>query len=327
MGSFAKSVRRASRLPGAILAALALYHAQLAFAEQDQCVPSEALTQFNQEISDTLRSTSDDKRFVLPRDRAAFKSFNRVGAVSIRDRFTRDKLVKSGSGTLINACYVLTSYHVVFPDFERGTFQYNPKRKVVFSFGVSDDRSRPFKRSVEGVPVDLGLFDPQRPIFAFDQLLIRLREPVEMETDAIELGDSEAAKLGDARVWACGYPGDVDMERGAPQPLTCDQCQVKGYHDLRGFETNCTMVSGTSGGGVFRLAKDARCEAGLRLKLVGAPNQSPEREIFPKDHPRIRSFVTDFHRTLAVIKRIVDQDDCAPLTGGEKKLSSRHIAP
>jgi Trypsin-like peptidase domain len=301
--------RHGRRGLGACSLALCLLHAPLTHGARDQCVPTEALSQLNQEISDILRSPSDDKRFVLPRDRAAFKSFERVGAVSIRDRFTHDKLVKSGSGTLINACYVLTSYHVVFPDFERDAFRYNPKRKVVFSYGVSEDGRRPFKRSMEGVPVDLGLFDPERPIFAFDQVLIRLKEPIVMETDAIELGDADVSKLSDASVWACGYPGDVDLAGGTPQSLYCDQCQVKGYHDVRGFETNCTMVSGTSGGGVFRLAKDARCEAGLMLKLVGAPNQSPEPEIFPKDHPRIRSFVTDFQRTLAVIKRIVDQDD------------------
>ncbi len=298
-----------------------------AVRSEDHCVPARAVDEFNGKISEILRSQSADKRFVLPREREAFKDFDRVGVVSIRDKLTRDKLVKSGSGTLINACYVLTSYHVVFPDFDSRSFKYNAKRSVVFSFGVSDDQARPFKQSIEGIPVDLGLFDPQRPVHLLDQLLIRLKQPVALQGHAIEFAAVAAQDFGDAHVWACGFPGNVDLVGGAPQSLYCDQCQIKGYHDLRGYETNCTMPAGTSGGGVFRMDKDAQCEAGFKLRLVGAPNQSPEREVFPKDHPRIRSFVTDFNRTLTAIKNVVDADDCGPLIEPSGRLTSRQTSP
>ena len=291
----------------------------------EHCVSVRAVDQFNSEISDILSSSSNDKRFVVPREREAFKNFDRVGVVSIRDKFTRGRFIKSGSGTLINACYVLTSYHVVFPDYDSKAFKYNPGRRVAFSFGISEDQTKPFKRSVEGIPIDLGLFDPERPIHFLDQLLVRLKQPVALDEETIEFATVTAKDNGDTRVWACGYPGDVDLTNGAPQSLYCDQCQIKGYHDLRGFATNCTMPAGTSGGGVFRMEKDKQCETGFKLRLVGAPNQSPEREVFPKDHPRLRSFVTDFNKSMATIKKIIDADDCAPIVEPNAHLISQHL--
>lgn len=88
---------------------------------------------------------------------------------------------------------------------------------------------------------------------------------------------------------------------------------------MRGYETNCTMPAGTSGGAVFRLLPDAVCDPDRKLALLGAPNQSPEPEIFPKDHPRIRSFVTDYSKTLAVIRQIIEKDDCAALAEAQPR--------
>ncbi len=298
---------RGLRRVGAV-AVLALL-ASAASAQEEHCIAPAALSDIGAQIRDTLRSDIDDKRFVLPRERGDFRAFDHVGAVSIKDKFTRQRWLKSGSGTLISACYVLTSYHVVFPDFA----DFTQARKVTFSFGVSERSDKPFKYSIEGVPVDIGLFDPQRPIYAIDQVLIRLNQPAPPEYQPMDFVDVASKDFGDAEVYACGYPGDINsIFEGEPQALYCDKCQVKGYNYLRGYETNCTMLAGTSGGGVFRVLKDATCDPRLKVALVGAPNQSPDGAVFPKNHPRIRSFVTDFNKTLSAIKRIVDHDNCAP---------------
>lgn len=273
------------------------------------CIALHALRDLNIEIRHRLQAQDDDKRFVLPRERAWFKAFDHVGAVSIKAKFTKGAWRKSGSGTLISACHVLTSYHVVFPDFA----PFDPHRKVMFSFGVSSASGSPFKYAIEGTPVDIGLFDPRRPVHLLDQIVVRLKERAPAEYHGLDFAAVDPNDFG-ADVYACGYPGELNVFADDPRALYCDKCQVKGYHYLRGYETNCTMPAGTSGGAVFRLLKDAACDPALKLALVGAPNQSPGAELFPKNHPRIRSFVTDYQRTLAAIRGSIAQDDCSTLT-------------
>jgi hypothetical protein len=204
---------------------------------------------------------------------------------------------------------VLTSYHVVFPDLA----PFSTARRVAFSFGAGPVAGAPFKYVAEGTPVDIGLYDPARPVHSLDQVLIRLARRAPSHYEKISIADVDVKDFGSAEVFACGYPGSMDIVGGAAEALYCDVCQIKGYHYLRGYETNCTMPAGTSGGAVFRMLKDRDCDPALRVALIGAPNQSPEAEIFPKNHPRIRSYVSDYHKALAAIKRIIDADDCSGL--------------
>jgi Trypsin-like peptidase domain len=298
--------RRTACIAAALLAALPCARAA---AAPRSCIAPDALMDSSAQRHAKPAADRDDQRFILPRERSGFATFDHIGAVSIKDALTERRWFKSGSGTLISACYVLTSYHVVFPDFA----QFNTQRRVAFSFGVSKLDGTPFKYAAEGVPVDIGLFNPQRPVYALDQVLIRLKQRAPAEYAKLEFADVDVKDFGAAEVYACGYPGDLDIFTGDPAPLLCDRCQVKGYHYLRGYETNCTMPAGTSGGAVLRALKDKNCDPQLKLALVGAPNQAPEVEVFPKNHPRIRSFVSDYNKAAAAIKRIVDRDDCAPL--------------
>ncbi len=298
--------RRASSRSLCTAIALSAFHAPTIAAES-ACISRAALNELSAAVQAAQAAPGYDKRFIVPRELSAFAVFEVVGAIAIKAKLTRQRWRKSGSGTLIGACHVLTSYHVVFPDLVK----FDPAREVTFSFGVPDDGTQPFKYSVEGMPVDVGLYDPSRPVHLFDQVLIKLKARVPQSAH-VEFASVNPAEFG-ADVYACGYPGELNTFSDRPQALFCDRCQVKGYHYLRGYETNCTMPEGTSGGAVFRPLPDAACDPDLKLALLGAPNQSPEPELFPKDHPRIRSFATDYVRSQAAVQRLIGADDCDKL--------------
>lgn len=224
MAHFARSAR--GRRSGAAACIAGLFCVPLC-ASEPNCVATKAFSDFGQENRRAFEAPGDDKRFVLPRERAAFHAFDRVGAVAIKARVTQQRWRKSGSGTLINACYVLTSYHVVFPDF----VGFNAARSVMFSFGVPTQAGKPFKYAIEGAPVDLGLFDPQRPVHLLDQVLIRLKERVPAPHAPIDFTAAPAQDYG-VEVYACGFPGELNTFKDSPQSLYCDKCQVKGYARL-----------------------------------------------------------------------------------------------
>lgn len=260
-----------------------------------------------------------DLRFVIPAAEPRYRAFDHVGGVYVAALSSRGELRKTGSGTLIDACHVLTAYHVVFPEVDlvharKGVFQFDPERVVSFKFGVRETngaKGTEFEHSIEGRPLDLGIFDPYARNYADELILVRLQHSAPAEYQPLPLdGDLDYAP-GRPDFVVTGYPLD-SLSRAGVYRLFGDRCAILGPDRISGYATNCSLTDGVSGGALFRVEEDAACGQPVRLRLAGVANQKDGPDLFPKDHPTRRSYVVPMARNRGVVERALAQDPCDP---------------
>lgn len=260
-----------------------------------------------------------DLRFVIASEDARYRAFDRVGAIYVAAPSSRGELRKTGSGTLIDACHVLTAYHVVFPEVDlvharKGVFQFDPQRVVRFRFGVRAQRGAggsEFAHSIEGRPVDLGVFNPYARNYADELLLVRLLHSAPAELPPLPLDGDVDYVPGRADFVAAGFPLD-SLSRAGLYRLFGDRCAILGPDRISGYATNCSLSDGVSGGALLRVREDAQCREPALLRLAGIANQKDGPDFFPKDHPTRRSYVVPIARNRTVIERALARDPCEP---------------
>lgn len=259
-----------------------------------------------------------DLRFEIPRDDPRYRAFDRVGAVYVPTLNSRGQLRKTGSGTLIDRCHVLTAYHVVFPEIDLvngrpRVFQFDSKRVVMFRFGrgvlLGAEEAGEFAHAIEGHPVDLGVFDPYEPSYADELLLVRLHRSAPPEFTPIPIDGDADYIPGRMDFVAAGYPLD-GVGRDGRYRLLGDRCAILGPDRISGYATNCSLTAGFSGGALFRVTEDAQCLAGVEVRLAGVPNQQDGPSLFAKDDPSRRSYVVPIARNLAVLEHALAKDPC-----------------
>lgn len=281
-----------------------------AFAESDCRLGGEAKP-------NTVSIREHDLRFVIPANEPRYRAFDHVGAVFIPSLLSAGELRKSGSGTLIDACHVLTAYHVVFPEIDlirQRPFKFDPARAVHFRFGRRDASApepQEFLHSIEGYPLDLGIFDPYSPIYTDELLLVRLKRSAPVDYAPLALDGDTGYSLGEHDFIAAGFPLD-GMSRGGMYQLYGDRCAILGFDLLGGYATNCSLTPGVSGGALFRVHEDAECQKPAELRLAGVPNQQDGPDLFPKNHPRRRSYVVPIARNRKVLEKALAADSCLP---------------
>ncbi|MGQ0619122.1 MAG: trypsin-like serine peptidase [Panacagrimonas sp.] len=259
-----------------------------------------------------------DLRFVIPASEPRYRALDNVGAVYVPTQTSGGQLRKTGSGTLIDACHVLTAYHVVFPEIDLingrpRVFQFDPRRVVMFRFGRRDehdaDGGSEFDHAIEGRPVDLGVFDPFAPNYADELLLVRLNDSAPAHYGPLRLDGDADYVPGSMDFIAAGYPLDGLSADGVYR-LYGDRCAILGPDRISGYATNCSLTGGVSGGALFRVSEDAECSEPVELRLAGVPNQQDGPTLFPKDDPQRRSFVVPIARNRGVIERALAKDPC-----------------
>ncbi|MGQ0700446.1 MAG: trypsin-like serine peptidase [Panacagrimonas sp.] len=256
-----------------------------------------------------------DLRFVIDGSDPRHRAFDNVGAIYVSALSSRGELRKTGSGTLIDACHVLTAYHVVFPEVDlvharKGVFEFDPQRVVRFRFG-GGDKTAEFAHSIEGRPVDLGIFDPYARNYADELILVRLNTSAPADYKPLPLdGDSDYVP-GKPDFIVAGFPLD-GLSRAGSYRLFGDRCAIMGPDRISGYATNCSLTDGVSGGALFRFREDADCRAPIELQLAGVANQKDGPDLFPKDHPTRRSYVVPIARNRGVIERALAKDPCVP---------------
>lgn len=260
-----------------------------------------------------------DLRFVIAPEDSRYRAFDRVGAIYVAALSSRGELRKTGSGTLIDSCHVLTAYHVVFPEVDlvharKGVFQFDPQRVVRFRFGVRSARAArgsEFAYSIEGRPVDLGIFNPYARNYADELLLVRLQHAAPMDYPPLPLDGDVDYVPGRADFIAAGFPLD-GLSRAGLYRLFGDRCAILGPDRISGYATNCSLSDGASGGPLLRVREDTECRDPPLLRLAGVANQKDGPDFFPKDHPTRRSYVVPIARNRAVIERALARDPCEP---------------
>lgn len=258
-----------------------------------------------------------DLRFVIPVEDARYRAFDNVGAIFVPTPMSRGELRKTGSGTLLDACHVLTAYHVVFPEIDLvnarpRVFQFDAQRVVSFRFGRRSERKdgeSEFAHVIEGRPLDLGIFDPFAPSYADELLLVRLNRSAPAHYPRLRLDGDDDYVPGQADFVAAGFPLDGMSLRGDYR-LYGDRCAIIGPDRISGYATNCSLTAGVSGGALFRVTQDAACEHPVELRLAGVPNQQDGPGMFAKDHPKRRSFVVPIARNRALLERALARSPC-----------------
>lgn len=258
-----------------------------------------------------------DLRFVIPATEPRYRAFDNIGAIYVPTLTSRGDLRKTGSGTLIDACHVLTAYHVIFPEIDLlngqpRVFRFDPKRIVSFRFGRRDARDAngsEFAHIIEGRPLDLGIFDPYEPNFADELLLVRLNHSAPAQYPSLRLDGDAGYTPGQADFIAAGYPLDGLSHEGVYR-LYGDRCAILGPDRISGYATNCSLTAGVSGGALFRVSEDAECRESVEVRLAGVPNQQDGPNLFPKDDPKRRSFMVPIARNLGVLERALAKDPC-----------------
>ncbi|WP_420467056.1 hypothetical protein [Panacagrimonas sp.] len=271
-----------------------------------------------------------DLRFVIPLDDARYRAFDNVGAIFVPTPMSRGELRKTGSGTLVDACHVLTAYHVVFPEIDLvnarpRVFQFDPQRVVSFRFGQRSARTQgesEFAHVIEGRPLDLGIFDPFTPNYADELLLVRLNRSAPAHYPRLRLDGDVDYVPGRANFIAAGFPVD-GMSPAGDYRLYGDRCAIMGPDRISGYATNCSLTAGVSGGALFRVTEDAACEQPVELRLAGVPNQQDGPGLFAKHHPKRRSFVVPIARNRALLERALARSPC-PAAEPEAEAAERN---
>ena len=192
------------------------------------------------------------------------------------------------------------------------TFQFDPQRVVSFRFGRRDTREpqgSEFSQVIEGRPVDLGIFDPFAPNYADELLLVRLNRPAPAHYPRLRLDGDQDYVPGRPDYIAAGFPIDGMSPQGLYR-LYGDRCAIMGPDPISGYATNCSLTAGVSGGALFRVTEDPACERPVELRLAGIPNQQDGPDLFPKDHPKRRSFVVPIARNRALLERALARKPC-----------------
>jgi S1-C subfamily serine protease len=161
----------------------------------------------------------------------------------------------SGSGTIISPDgLILTNAHVAVGD------RFYKAEKLTIALTVAEDKPPVPAYLAEVVQADSNL-DIAVLQIAFD-LSGRRIDPTGLNLPYIQLGDSDALRLGDS-VTILGYPGiggaTITLTRGEVSGFTAEA----GYGNRAFIKTSATIAGGNSGG----LATDGN------NKLIGIPTQ------------------------------------------------------
>ena len=184
----------------------------------------------------------NDPRVTFDRGARRYRSFNSVGMV------THEDSPAAGTGFMISRCLLLTNRHVAFPpDGARA----RRGRSVLFHVGQTGDPRRPFAETVAATVVQWGArtehdFGPYD-----DWAVARLETRLRGDYDALPLGEVRESTARRSSLTSLGYPGAKAIEFGGFHYLWGDpECRVVRLGPL-GWETNCAMSPGSSGGPVL----------------------------------------------------------------------------
>lgn len=174
-----------------------------------------------------------------------------------------------GSGILINPCFVLTNRHVVKGNAEDRGEQLAIGSKQVFSVGQNKtcESDRPFReQNITGKVIDFGSSD----MLDEDWAIIQLDKPVTTVT-APKLTNAVSHR-GDLAI-RVGFPFEKINQANDPSKISAVRAQFDEVTTNVGGAGTISLrdqsyLPGLSGGGIFKITKNADQSASLRLFAI-----------------------------------------------------------
>ena len=199
------------------------------------------LERIRTELKDHYRPDNEDTRFIIDRnDKGIFRIMQNVGLVHFKSDDDPNE-TKIGTGTLLNGCFILTSYHILEGrQIIDGDKMPLAGRQVHFSYGALPDRLDSFQFGpLNGVVQDIGILNFYNRQWNDDIALVRLGNKqthvVSPTLDYIKALQT-IPSIHSATKWfvTSGYPGE-QVNRDKIWRLWADLCNPLGANQIMGL--------------------------------------------------------------------------------------------